>query len=93
MPVIIAIIYAAALFAAQTLLFRKTEKRLLHMLPLAVITLVYLVALCLPMADTVMTELGRNDGYSFYSFAALLSAGINTCGLIGDGVAWLVEKV
>ena len=93
MPVIIAIIYAAALFTVQTLLFRKTKKRLLHLLPLAVIALVYLVALCLPIADTVMTGLGRNDGYAFYSFAAMLTAGINTVGLIADGAAWLVEKV
>ncbi len=93
MPIAIGIIYAAIVFAAQILLFRKTQKRLLHLLPLAVIALAYLIALCLPIADTVMTGLGRNDGYNFYSFAALLTAGINTCGLIGDGIAWLLEKL
>ena len=60
-------------------------------IPLMVIGLVYIVALCMPLADYVMMELGRNDGYMFYSFIASLIAVINTIGLLADGVAWLFE--
>ena len=93
MPIIIAILYAVLLFAAQTILFRKTEKRIVHWIPLMFIGLVYLTALVLPILDPILAELGRNDGYSFYTFAALLTAGVNTVGLAADGVAWLIEKV
>ena len=93
MLIFIAVLYAVVLFVVQTMLFRKTEKRIVHWIPLLFIGLVYLTALVLPILDPIMAELGRNDGYSFYTFAALLTAGINTVGLAADGVAWLIEKV
>ncbi len=93
MLIFIAIIYAVLLFTVQTILFQKTTKKILHMIPLLIIGLVYFAALLLPFADKVMMELGRNDGYSFYSFVASLVAGINTLGLAADGTVWLIEKV
>jgi len=93
MLILLAVLYAVCVFLIQTMLFRKTSRKILHAIPLMGIGGIYIIALFLPLADSVMTELGRNDGYSFYSFAALLTAGINTLGLFADGAAWLVEKV
>ena len=93
MLIIIAVLYAVLMFVAQTMLFRKTEKRIVHWIPLMFVSVVYLTALVLPVLDPIMAELGRNDGYSFYAFAALLTAGINTMGLAAVGAAWLIEKV
>jgi len=40
-----------------------------------------------------MTEIGKNDGYSFYTFLSLSIAKTNTLGLLSLGVAWLIEKI
>ncbi len=94
MPVIlISIVYAALLFFIQTMLFKKSSKKILRVIPLLMIGVVYLAALALPFVDNYMAEVGRNDGYSFYTFISLCVAGINTVGLLSTGVAWLVEKV
>ena len=89
----IAVIYVVACFLAQRLLLQKTEKQIFHFLPLIVIGIIYLAAALLPMADDIMTALGRNDGYAFYHFAALLTAAVNTLGLLAAAAAWLYEKV
>jgi len=93
MLIVIAVLYAVLLFVCQMILFRKTPRRIHHMIPLIVIGGVYLAALLLPAADGIMAALGRNDGYSFYAFAAWITAGINTLGLAANGIAWLIEKV
>ncbi len=93
MLILLAVLYAVIVFIVQTMLFRHTSKTIIHTIPLMVIGAVYILALLMPLADQVMIELGRNDGYSFYSFVALLVAGNNTLGLIADGAAWLIEKV
>jgi len=93
MLILLAVLYAVIVFVVQTMLFRHTSGKMIRMIPLMVIGAGYLIAVLLPLADQVMIELGRNDGYAFYSFAALIAAGINTLGLIADGAAWLIEKV
>ena len=93
MLILASIIYAVILFVVQTIIFRMTSRKILHIIPLALIVLVYLSALIIPPADHVMVELGRNDGYMFYSFTSLLIAGINTIGLISVGIAWLIENI
>ncbi len=90
---IIGIGYVVVIFLVQTLLLRTSQKRILHLLPLIMIGVVYLAAACLPALDGIMAELGRNDGYSFWGFTALLTAGMNTLGLFSVGAAWLIEKV
>ena len=93
MLIIAAVIYGAVMFFAQTALFRRSSRKIVHILPLIVIGLVYVTALFLPLGDQIMAQLDRNDGYSFYAFVALLVSGVNTVGLVADGVAWLVWKV
>ena len=90
---LIGILYVVICFLSQRLLLQRTEKRILHFLPLIAVGVIYLVSACLPLADDIMTALGRNDGYAFYHFAALLTAGVNTLGLLSIGAAWLYEKV
>ena len=63
------------------------------LLVLILIGIIYMVCLCLPILDGVMTALGRNDGYNFFGFAAMLAALVNTFGLVSVGAAWLIEKV
>ena len=90
---ILGILYVVLCFVLQTILFRKTEKKVLHFLPLILIGVIYIVCVSLPMMDAVMTELGRNDGFNFYGFSAMIAAGVNTVGLIAVGAAWIYESV
>jgi len=90
--IIVSIIYAVICFFSQTLLFKSNHK-FLTLSPFLVILLVYLICLILPFIDVYMTEIGKNDGYSFYTFLSLSIAKTNTLGLLSLGVAWLIEKI
>ena len=88
MEYLIALVFAAVIFAAQTVLFRKTERKVLHFLPLIVIGVLYAAALVLFLSD-----LDRTGGFLMNTLVALILTGAATLALLADGVAWLIEKV
>ena len=91
--VLISILYAIACFCLQTFLLGRYSKGRVHAVPLIIVGIVYLAAISLPLLDLYMRSVGLNDGYSFCSFVAACTAGVNTVGLCSIGLAWLINKV
>ena len=91
--VLISILYAIGCFCLQTFLLGRYSKRRVHAVPLIIVGVVYLAAISLPLIDLYMKSAGLNDGYSFCSFVAACTAGVNTVGLCSVGLAWLIHKV
>ena len=90
---LLAFLYAALMFIFQRLVFTKSEHKLIHFLPSLFVGIVYLSAIALPIVDRIQLASGQNDGHLFFTFVALIVAGINTAGLAGIGAAWLYERV
>ena len=86
--ILVFLVLAAAVCGIQSVLFAKTSRRILHFLPLIVIGAVYLTAFGLYLSD-----LNRNGGVLMNTIFAYVIAIFNTSALVGDGIAWLIEKV
>ena len=87
------IVYVILCFVLQRLLLQKADKAFCRFLPLILIGVIYVVCAMLPFMDSVMNTFGRNDGYSFYGFWALVAAGVNTLGLMAVGAAWIYDRI
>jgi len=86
--VLIALAFAAVMFGLQRLVFDKSERRLVHLVPVFITIAVYAVSVGL----CVFNELNPT-GFMFYTFVGIITAAVNTAGLVGVGIAWLIEKV
>ena len=87
--ILISIPFAVAVFAVQTLLFSKTSRTIIHLIPIFVIGMFYLTALGLVISD-IAAPSGCVKMNTLY---ALILAVADTVALIADGTAWLIEKV
>lgn len=87
--ILLAIPAAVGIFAVQTMLFRKTSRTLIHLIPVLVVAAVYLAALGLVISD-VVAPAGCVKMNTLY---ALILSAADTVALIAVGAAWLIEKV
>ena len=87
--ILLAIPIAVGIFAVQTMLFRKTSKMLIHLIPVFAVAAVYLAALGLVISDVIAPS-GCVKMNTLYAW--ILSAG-DTVALIAVGAAWLIEKI
>ncbi|MBQ8509523.1 MAG: hypothetical protein IJ493_06400 [Clostridia bacterium] len=86
--ILTAILYAVIVFAAQSMLFGKTARTILQLIPLFFVGMVYIACACL-----IVYDLNTGSGYLFITEMTLCAILINTAGLAAVGVAWLIEKV
>ncbi len=87
--ILIALPFAVGIFAVQNLLFCKTSRTLIHLIPILVIGIFYLAALGLVIYDTV----APSGCVKMNTLYALILAAADTVALIAVGIAWLIEKV
>lgn len=87
--ILIAIPFAAVIFAVQSWLFRKFSRKIVHWIPVFVVAAVYLISLALVISDLVVPS-GCVKINTLY--ALILSSG-DTVALLAVGTAWLIEKV
>ena len=86
--IIASVVVAASTFAVQMLIFRKTARKILRLIPLFVVGLLYTAAIILFTLDFF-----KSGGYLFNTLIALIISSVGTAMLVADAVAWLVEKV
>lgn len=86
--IIFSILLAGIVIGIQTILFRQTQKKVLHLLPLIVIGGIYIVALAFVIAD-----LDNEGGVAINIIFAQIISVINTIALASDGVAWLIQVI
>jgi hypothetical protein len=87
--VLIAMSFAVGVYAVQTMLFRKSSRTCIHLIPVFAIGIIYLLALGLAVSDLVMPS-GCVKMNTLY---ALILAAADTVALFADGTAWLIEKI
>ncbi len=85
---IIAIAVAAVMFGLQSRLIRATDRKVLQLIPVFLLAAAYITALAMFILDRA----GMGGAYFNWVYALIISA-VTTAALIGDGVAWLYEKV
>ena len=86
--IIFSILLAGIVIGIQTTLFRRTQKKVLHLLPLIVIGGIYIVALAFVIAD-----LDNEGGVAINIIFAQIISVINTIALASDGMAWLIQVI
>ena len=87
--ILIAIPFAVGIFAVQTLLFRKSSRTIVHLIPVFAVAAVYLAALGLLISDIV----APSGCVKMNTLYALILASADTVALTAVGIAWLIEKV
>lgn len=86
--IIIAIVVASVFFVFQSQLIRRTNKKVLQLIPLYIIFAAYISSIVIFFVDYNI-----NSGVHFYGIVAFVIAATATVALIGAGIAWLYEKV
>lgn len=87
--ILIAIPFAVGIFAVQTLLFRKSSRTIVHLIPVFAVAAGYLAALGLLISDIV----APSGCVKMNTLYALILAAADTVALTAVGIAWLIEKV
>ena len=87
--ILIAIPFAVGIFAVQTLLFRKSSRTIVHLIPVCAVAAVYRAALGLLISDIV----APSGCVKMNTLYALILAAADTVALTAVGIAWLIEKV
>ncbi|MBQ8397398.1 MAG: hypothetical protein IJX53_04245 [Clostridia bacterium] len=85
--ILLLVLPAIAIFALQFFLCRKTENRLIRLIPVGIVALI-LVAIVVLFA----IQSTKTGGFAGHGFLAFLLMGVFASALIGDVLAWIINS-
>ena len=83
--VLLLVLPAVVLFALQFWICRKTENRLLRLIPVGIVVLILAAIVVLFAVQSTKT-----GGFAWHGFLGLLGMGAFASALVGDVLAWIV---
>lgn len=85
--ILLFILPAIAFFALQFFLCRKTENRLLRLIPVGIAASILITVVVLFAIQSTKT-----GGFAWHGFLGLLGMGVFASALIGDVLAWIIHS-